>query len=485
MSLDALIIGSGPDELVAAHTLALGGMRVRVLRSACTLQHIGWMPPRVVGDLGLEQHGYAIQTRDPWAVAPLSGGGRLEFFHDIARSADAIRRVSPSDATKWPEFCARMHALAGVLAHLYGAAPPDLLTHERHGYLDLARTAWRVRKLGRSGIEDLLRVLPISIADLLNDWFESDALKGVLGAAGVMHLHQGPRSGGTALNFLHHCVGNPAGVFRQPRSNAHAVLNALPGVEMIDAQVAHIAVQEGGVRGVVLASGDTIEASLIISGAHPRRTLTEWADPGWLDPELVRSIRNIRSRGMVTTVSLTLDSDPGLTTLVIAPSLDDLERAHDAAKYGEVSARPYIEAYAVEPAEGDKHRVEVHVQYTPYTLAHGEWDSESAAQLARRVVARISDKAPGFSSKVIAQHVLTPLDLEKVYACPQGQAYHAELTLDQWLWMRPTPQLARYRTPIAGLYLCGPAMHPGGGILGASGAYAARAALSDLRAGRK
>ena len=485
MSLDALIIGSGPDELVAAHTLARGGMRVRVLRSAGIVQHIGWMPPPIAGALGLEQQGYAVQTRDPWAVAPLAGGGHLELFHDIARSTDAIRYVSPRDAVRWPEFCARMHALASVLEHLYDGPPLDPLTHERHGYLDLARTAWRVRKLGRQGVEDLLRVLPMSIADLLDDWFESDVLKGVLGAAGVMHLHQGPRAGGTALNFLHHHVGSPAGVFRQPRSNAHAVLHALPGVEMIDTQVAHIEVKEGGVSGVVLASGDTMEASLIISGAHPRRTLTEWVDPSWLDPELVRSIRNVRSRGVVTTVSLTLASDPGFKTLVIAPTLDDLERAHDAAKYGEISARPYIEAYALEPAEGDKHRVEVHVQYTPYTLAHGEWDSESAAQVARRVVARISNEAPGFSSKVIAQHVLTPHDLEKVYACAQGQAYQAELALDQWLWMRPTPQIARYRPPIARLYLCGPAMHPGGGILGASGAYAARAALSDSRAGRK
>ncbi|MES2565133.1 MAG: NAD(P)/FAD-dependent oxidoreductase [Pseudomonadota bacterium] len=482
MSLDALIIGSGPDELVAAHTLARSGMRVRVLRSASSLQHTGWMPPRIVRELELLQHGYAIQTSDPWAVAPLAGGGRLELFHDIARSADAIRRVSSRDAAKWPEFCVRMHALADVLEHLYDEPPPDPLTHERRGYLDLARTAWRVRKLGRAGIEDLLRVLPMSIADLLDDWFESDALKGVLGAAGVMHLHQGPRSGGTALNFLHHGVGSPTGVFRPPRSNAHAVLSALPGVDMIDAHVARIDVEHGRAVSVVLANGDVLAASLIISGAHPQRTLTEWIDTGWLDPGLVRSVRNIRSRGVVTKVALTLDANPGFTTLVIAPSLNDLERAYDAAKYGEISAAPYIEASAVESSEGARHRVDVHVQYTPHTLT---WDTDLATQLARRVVARIGDEAPGFSSRVIEQHVLTPHDLEKMYACPQGQAYHAEVALDQWLWMRPVPQLARYRTPIAGLYLCGPAMHPGGGILGASGTHAARAALRDLSAGLK
>lgn len=482
MSADAVVIGSGVDELVAAHYLARRGMRVRLVRSAAVpVQHAGWIPPWVARDLGLESHGLKITRSDPWAVAPLSGGGRLELSHDIARTAAAIRSLSARDAAKWPAFCERMHAIAGVLEHLYSALPPDPLTHELSGYMALARTALRVRGLGRRGIEDLLRVLPMSIADLLDDWFESDALKGVLGAAGVMHLCQGPRSGGTAFNFLHHHVGSPPGVFRQPQSNLHAVLSALPGIEPVDAEVVHIAVQQGRATGVVLSNGDAIAASVVVSGAHPQRALLELIDPGWLDPELVRAVRNIRSRGVVTQLTLALDRDPGFTRLVVAPSLDYLEHAYDAAKYRQISAAPYLEACHIEPVRDGRHEVRVHVQYTPCTLADATWDTEQAGRLARRVVSRLADDVAGFASSVVEQHMLTPHDFQHVYGCPQGQTRHAEIALDQMLWMRPVPELARYRTPIAGFYLCGPAMHPGGGILAAAGAHAARTVLDDIK----
>lgn len=481
MSKVAVIIGSGPDELAAAHTLARGGVRVRMLRSAAApVQCAGWMPPCIVRELGLNLLGYKIDVSDPWAVAPLPGGGRLALSHDIAKTARAIHAVSPHDASRWAAFCERMHALAGLLEHLYSRPPLDPLTHEKRGYLELGRTAWRVRKLGRSVMEDLLRVLPMSVSDLLDDWFESDALKGMLGAAGVMHLHQGPRSGGTAFNFLHHHVGSPKGVFRPPRSNAYALLSACSAADVIDAQVMRIDVRQGRAAGVVLSNGDTIAASVVLSGAHPQRTLLEWIDPSWLDPELVRAVRNIRSRGVVTQLKLTLDSDPGFNCLVIAPSLDALERAYDAAKYGQISAAPYIEACHIGPARDGRHEVRVHVQYTPYAIADA-WDTDHAQKLARRIVGRLAEEATGISDAVVRQEVFTPPDLEHIHACPQGQVYHAELMLDQMLWMRPVPALAQYRTPIEGLYLCGPAMHPGGGIVGAAGAYAARAALRDIR----
>lgn len=478
----AVVIGSGVDELVAAHYLAKRGMDVRVVRSTVVPgRQTGWIPPQIVRELSLQSRGLVLQHSDPWAVAPLPGGGRLELFHDIARTADALGAVSPRDATKWPAFCERMHAIAAVLEHLYCAPPPDPLTHELSGYTALARAALRVRRLGRRGIEDLLRTLPMSIADLLDDWFESDALKGVLGAAGVMHLCQGPRSGGTAFAFLHHHVGSAAGVFRQPQSNVHAVLSALPGIQYLDAEVTHIDVKQGRASGVALSDGEVIAASVVVSGAHPRRTLLELTDPGWLDPELVRAVCNIRSRGVVTRLTLALDSDPGFTRLVIAPSLDHLERAYDAAKYGQVSAAPYIEALHSEPVREGRHAVQVHVQYTPAGAADATQSTDEAGRFAKDIVSRLSEEIAGFASAVVEQHVLTPHDLEHVHGCPRGQAYHAEIALDQMLWMRPVPELAHYRTPIAGLYLCGPAMHPGGGILGASGMHAAATALSDIR----
>ena len=317
---------------------------------------IGWVPEPIVRDLGLAERGLQIVRADPWAVAPLPGGGRLELWYDVARSAESIRRLSPADAAKWPAFCERMARLARLLETIYLAPPPDPLASERRDLLQLAGLALRARGLGRQGIEDLLRTLPMPVADLLDDWFESDALKGVLGAAGVMHLAQGPRSAGTAFGLLHRHVGGPPGVFHPSRSNFRRALAGLPGIQIRPgAEVVGITVREGRATGVVLASGEEIAAAIVVSGADPKRTLLELVDPGWLDPALVRAVRSIRSRGVVARLTLALDRAPGFSTLVIAPSLDYLERAHDDAKYGRVSRSPWLEA----TSNGE--RVDVHV----------------------------------------------------------------------------------------------------------------------------
>ena len=334
-----------------------------------------------------------------------------------------------------------------------------------------------MRRLGAEALADLLRVAPMSIADLLDEWFESDALKAVLACGGVLHLAQGVRSGGTAFNFLHHHVGASEGVFRPPRTNAARVLRALAYVEAKAGKVAKIVVRQERAAGVVLASGEEIAAQIVVSAAGPRQTLLEWSDPARLDPELVRAVRNVRSRGVASQVTLTLDRDPGFTTLTIAPSLDYLERAYDDVKYGRMSAEPWLEArYSKEER---RHRVDVHVQYTPHALRHGEWNDQRRDALARAVVERLS-RHMSVQGAVAEVAVGSPLDLERARGAPEGQVYHAELALDQLLWMRPVPDLARYRTPIRGLYLCGPAMHPGAGIAGASGMHAARAILRDI-----
>jgi phytoene dehydrogenase-like protein len=262
-------------------------------------------------------------------------------------------------------------------------------------------------------------------------------------------------------------------VFRPPRTNVARVLAGLPGVERRDAKVVRISVRDGRVAGVVLAGGEEIAASLVVSGADPRRTLLELVDPAWLDPELARSVRNIRSRGVVARVVLTLERTPEFATLALAPSLDDLERAYDDAKHGRVSARPYLEARRAEPLADGRHRVHVHVQYAPYRLADGKWDDARRAKLGDAVVEMLAPHLPA----VVERTVLSPRDLEEAHGWPQGQAHHAELALDQLLWMRPIPALARYATPITGLYLCGPAMHPG--VAGAAGANAARVVLGE------
>jgi len=439
----AIVIGGGADALVAAQVLARAGREVMVIESAASAPDDGWVPPGVLRELRLE--GLNLEWPDPWLVVPLPDGGRLELWRDMARSAESIRRLSARDAERWPAFCERMARLARFLEALYAAAPPDPLG---------AGFALRARALGKRGLTDLLRILPMPVAELLDDWFEADALKGGLGAAGILHLLQGPRSGGTAFRLLHHHVGCPPGVFRPPRSNILELLRRLPRVELQGTGVLRIAVRNGTVAGVVLKDGRELAASLVVSSADPRRSLLELVEPGWLDPELACALRRVRRRGVAARLRVQLDRSPGFSALALAPSLDYLERAYDDAKHGRVSRQPYLEARC-----DQRHRIEAVVQYAPYGV--------DCHDLSEKVVALLAEHL----GDAQAQHaeLAVPRELEEFDGWPEGQPHHAELTLDQALWMRPLPELAHYRTPIEGLWLCGPGMHPGAGIAGGSG----------------
>ncbi|HEX6155874.1 MAG TPA: NAD(P)/FAD-dependent oxidoreductase [Burkholderiales bacterium] len=439
----AIVIGSSADALIAAHLLARAGREVMVVEGGDASQDEGWVPPKVLRELRLE--GFRLHWPDPWLAVPLPDGGRLELWRDMARSVESIRALSARDAERWPAFCKRMARLARFLEALYAAPPPDPLS---------LPFALRARRLGRQGLEDLLRILPMPVAELLDDWFESDVLKGALGAAGVLHLMQGPRSSGTAFRLLHHHVGCPPGVFRPPRSNILELLRRLPRVELQQTEVLRVALRAGAVTGVALKDGRSLDASLVVSSADPRRSLLEFVEPGWLDPEFARALRQVRGRGVVARLRLQLDRSPGFGALALAPSLDYLERAYDDAKYGRVSQRPYIEARCDE-----QHRLDVHIQYAPF--------GADCSGLAERVIALLSEHWG--DAQPSASELLSPRELEQFERWPQGQAHHAELSLDQALWMRPLPELARYRTPIQGLWLCGQGMHPGAGVAGAAG----------------
>jgi phytoene dehydrogenase-like protein len=382
--VNAIVIGAGVDELVAARLLASAGRKVLVFDEQ--RERAGETEGWIAGELGLEALGLRLRHPDPWIVAPLPGGGRLELWQDTARSVESIRGISARDAQRWPAFCARMACAARLLETLYLSPPPDPVGATAGDLAQLLRFAFKAHRAGRQAIEDLLRLLPMPVADLLDDWFESDVLKGLLASGAIRDLPYGPRAGGTALALLHRHVGCPPGVFRPPVSNAVEILR--PGIEVRHAEVAMLRVGSRKVTGVVLKDGEELNAALVLSGAEPGRTLLELLEPGWLDPELARAVRLVRNRSSALRP-------------LIAPSLDDLERASDEAKYGEA---------------------------------------------------------------------------------PRGQ-WGAELALDQFLWMRPVPELARYGTPIEGLYLCGQAMHPGAGIPGLAGLHCARRALRDCGGG--
>ena len=488
MSTDVVIIGAGVNGLTAAYYLARHGRTVRVIERrdmADPLPHVGWVPPRIVRDLDLARHGLVIDRPDPWIAAPLDGGGRLELSGDVDRSAAAIARVSVRDARAWPEFCHRLHRLAGFLERLYAVPPPLITNGGTRQAIGLAQLGWRFRALGKTGMVDLLRLPPMSAAELLGDWFETPALKGLLSAGAVSGIRQGPMSPATAFVLLHHHVGAPPGVFRQSLLRCTDGSSPEPaferaartaGVDIRRGQtVARIRVRDGRAEGVVLASGEELDASLVLSSADPNHTFTHLLEPGLLDPELGRAAGNVKFRGAAARVELALSTPAPFATLCVSPSIEYVERAYDASKYGRESEEPWVEARAF--AHGGSSRATLHVQYAPYRLRAGAWDDARRSALAERAVRLVDERVPGFAATVTQREVLTPVDLEQRYGVTEGNLYHGELTLDQVLFMRPIPGWSQYRTPIHGLFLCGAGAHPGGGIVGAAGRLGAQAAL--------
>jgi phytoene dehydrogenase-like protein len=493
VSWDAVVIGAGVNGLTAAAYLAKRGRTVLVLErrdDVDPLDHTGWVPSRIARELHLDRHGLVITRSDPWITAPLDEGDRLELSSDVRRSGAAIARLSRQDARRWPEFCERMHRLARFLETLYETAPPVIANGGGFRHLaNLAAAGWRFRRLGKTGMTDLLRVLPMSVGDLLDEWFENPVLKGVLGAGAVHGIRQGPRSGGTAFLFLHHHVGCLPGVFRPATLSAgvtggpdaaFAQAAKAHGVEIRrGVTVARVDARHGRATGVVLESGEQLAAPLILSSADPRRTFLEFLEPGVLDPEFTRAVSHLKFRGAYGRIELEVSVPPSFTTLCISPSLEYLERAYDATKYGQQSSDPWVDARA--SSAGGQPRVTLHVQYAPFRLRDGSWDGERRSALGDRAVRVVDAEVRGFASTVTRRTVLSPVDLEAIYGANEGSLSHGEMTLDQILFMRPVPGWSHYRTPVPGLYLCGAGAHPGGGIAGAAGRLAAQAALGKGR----
>jgi phytoene dehydrogenase-like protein len=520
---DAIVIGAGLNGLTAAASLAGAGRRVLVLDARPTLggattteelapgfridpaAEAGWISPELRRELTLDRHGVELLPPEPCLASPQPDGPPLVVWRDEKRTVDAVGAFSKRDAARWPAFAARMSRLAGFLAWLY-RRPPPRATRERLGdWLDLAMLGRKVRSLGRADMVDLLRILPMPIADLLGDTFESDLLRAAIGAGGVIGIGQGPRSGGTTFVLLHHHVGASPGGFRMRQrvrhgsgALAHAIAQAARarGAEIRQgARVAAIAVAGARATGVVLDDGEEIAAGAVLSSADARTTLVDLADPAALDPELVRALQQIRCRGVLARVHLALDCLPRFRGLAeetlhgvisIADSLDGIERASDAAKYGTTSTRPLLEVRVPSVADPSlappgRHVMSVSVQYAPYRLREGQWDAPRREALGDQVVRLLDDHAPGLAETVRGRLVVSPLDLEERYALPEGSVEHGELALDQVLFMRPVPSSARYRTPIEALYLCGAGAHPGRGVVGAAGRLAARAVLEDVK----
>ena len=524
-SLDAIVIGAGANGLAAAATLARGGLRVQVLerndtlagqasllevapgfRAAPLALDAGWTSPAVARELGIGTNGADRAVADvPFSVA-LGPNDLLTLPRDAARAADGIRKHSAADAARWPEFIERMRMLTDVLAALYALPAPDLDTASLRDAWPLLGVARRLRALGRGPMTDFLRMVPMSVEQLTEEWFEAAPLRAAIAASGVQTIRHGPRAGGTGFVLLHHQVGAAGGAMRgrgvwrtRPDGFAAAAETAArkSGVLLrTSAPVAHILVRDDAVAGVALASGEEIVAPRVLSTADAARTLLGMVDPVWLDPDLLLAVRNIRFRGCTAFVLYALDALPQLSrdanqnadvlrgTVSLTPDMDVLERAADQVKYGAVPQRPHIEIsvptlHWPEHAPAGKHVLVARVHYAPYRLRDGAWDDARTTALANLVTNAIEAAAPGFAAGVLHRQTLSPLAIEQRFGVTEGALTQGELGLDQILFMRPAPGLGRYATPIDGLYLAGAGTHPGPGIPGGPGLLAARRVLAD------
>ena len=515
-SYDAIVIGAGHNGLVTAAYLARAGRKTLVLErgehpGGCAATEEVWpgfhvdtgahsmgaLDRRVVSDLGLDRAGLEFVSPDPLVSSLLPDGRVLEIQGDTAKTCEAIRGFSERDAARWPDFLEAMRRARKVLGALYESTPPRVAGADRGDIWELVRLGAKLGRIGRADAIELMRVLPMTVQELLEEWFESEELLGVLAARGCHGIAQGPMAAGTAFVFVHGMVsssGHPrattwvrGGMGRLGTVLAEVARNA--GAEIrTGAPVSSISIEEGAVRGVTLESGETVSAPVVASSANPRHTLLELVDPAHLDPDVVRKLRNVRFRGVSAKVHLALnglpsaDGRPVPAGFCIAPSIRYLERAFDDAKHGRPSGSPYIEALIpslLDPqvAPEGRHVLSALVQYVPFDLESGTWDDEARSRLGDSVVSTLEDYLPGIGGLVAHRHVLTPVDLSERFALADGNTQHGEMTLDQVFVGRPITGWARYATPIVGLYGCGAGTHPGGGLTGASGANAASVIL--------
>lgn len=514
---DAIVIGAGSNGLVAAAALGKAGKRVLVVESAEELGgqrkvsdfapgfraplsvDTGWVPPAVARGLGLT----SIAKTAPSVVASVVGDGNgLTISADRTRAVAAIREHSSRDAERWASFVELLGKLAGFLEAMYQLPPPDIDAALSLGELaPLVGLGRKFRALGRADMLELLRVLPMSLQDLLDDWFESPLVKAALANGGVRDIRQGPRSGGTSFVLLHNLVGAQGGARGWWRERPDAFVNAAAAVARanrvdlrVGASVAQILVRDDAVTGVALANGDELSAPVVVSTADPVRTLLGMVDPVWLDPEFLHTLGNIKLRGCTAVVRFALDRLPDIRdlddskaaltgTVSLSPSLDSLERAYDAAKYGHVSDTPHVEITVPtlrwpSLAPPGKHVLIARAQYAPYHLRDGaQWDDTRSCELGEAVTRAIGRVMPGFAEAITHREILTPRDLVSRYGVSEGALTHGEMTLDQILFMRPVPGWGRYAMPIDGLFLAGSGTHPGPGVLGGAGWLAAKRVL--------
>jgi len=517
-----VVIGAGHNGLIAAAYLAKAGHAVTLLErssevggilrnteiapgfTAPGIGHtVGRLRERVIKDLRLAQHGLELLTPDVRLFAPQPDGAAVTFWGDAVRTAAEIRERNPKDAEAYLEFDKRVRVIASFLAYINVATPPDPKSPSLSDAIMGVKLGKAFKDIGAVAGRQTLRSLPMAAADLVQETFEDESIRGPLSTRGIKFTATGPWAAGSASVFLNDSAGNDGGApgeatFAKGGTGALAAALAKAAESLgvtirTDAEVTRIRTEGGRVFGVTLADGSEIDARAVVTAADPKRSLN-LCDPVELGPHMVWRANNIRTPGATAKVNLALsglptfhgtdDPDRLKGRIVIGTSIDYVEKAKDAVKYGHLAEEPWLEATIptlVDPslAPEGKHVMSVLVEGAPRHLRESTWDAERD-RLGDVTVKTFERYAPGFGELVEAREVITTEDLETEYGLSGGHVYHAEPGLDQFFAWRPLAGEARYQLVFDGLYLAGSGAHPGGGVTGGPGANAARAILSDL-----
>jgi phytoene dehydrogenase-like protein len=523
---DVVIVGGGHNGLVCAAYLARAGLDVLVLerrpklggaavtdepwpgyRVSTTSYVVSLMPPRIVAELDLARHGYETTVLAPDYWVPFDDGSHLALWGDPAACAAEIAKFNRADAAAYPDFDRALGRWADLLHELLFVVPPNLRLGDLPDWLAFAA---RLRRWTGRDVAEVVRLFTISGADLLDEWFTDERVKGALGTQAVLGAWCGPMSPGSAYVLVHHWFGEVdghKGAWAAVKGGMGAVTEAMAraaraaGAETrVDAPVRRVVIEAGRAVGVELDDGTVVRAHRVISNAHPRTTYLELIGEEHLPGDVVGDIRRYKSRSGSVKVNLALAAlprptgwtgpvpgDPHTGIFAISPSLEYLERAWDDAKYGRCSQHPYIEAVfptALDPtmAPPGRHLALCFTQFAPMMPAE-EW-ARARDHYGRTVVAEIDRYCPGFAAAVEHVEVLGPRDLEDTYGLIGGSISHGDMSPDQMFCFRPIPGYADYRTPVAGLYMCGAGTHPGGGVMGVSGRNCATVVARDARGAR-
>jgi phytoene dehydrogenase-like protein len=520
---DAVVIGAGHNGLVAATYLAKAGLKTIAIEArerpggaaatrtfapgfetSAVAHLLHAIHPRIVADLKLHRYGLRRASKRVGTTALLPGGGQLDISDDARATAASLARISPADAEAYPKLIARLVRFSDALGGFLLRTPPSpLLSANSFGRnIDLALAALRLRLLGRKDFLELTRILTMNVADLAEDFLVSDVVKGLLAFDATLGVYLGPRSPNTVFNLLYRLssfgrygMGGlhlPAGGMGAVGDMLAKAAAAAGVVIRTQAPVERILVEADAAVGVALAGGEEVRARLVASSADPQRTLLELVEPGHLDVGFLKRIRHLRMNGCVAKLHLALDALPAAWTtgagrIVLAPSIDHVERAFDCAKYGRVADQPALEVVIptlTDPslAPPGKHVASVLFQYAPYRLRETSPD-EARKQVLARALALLEQSAPGLGARIVASEVLIAQDIEAEFGLTGGQWHQGEVTLDQMFFLRPAARHQQYRMPIPALWLCGAGAHPGGNVSGCAGANAAREILRHLKQG--